>query len=268
MVPHTGMPMSPRNPPSNLQNPATPTLSHTHPNPVHPPIPAPTLAHPSNSIGGLPSATPSAPTTIPPSKSLNTSATAFVPRKPVTVKNPEGVEMNLAGQVAANASVPPSPAGLRHGSPGTSSKRPTSVRIESEDQRKQRLAEEKEKERQAEEKVRKEKELAERKAKEEEDKKKREEEEKERLRQEAEEKERRRKEEEERLKEAEKREAQRIKEEEESKRREEEEARRNAEAKARKEEEERLQREKEAKEKAERQRERGARKRTCGEGKG
>ena len=129
MVPHTGMPMSPQNPPGNLQNPATPTLSHAHPNPVHPPIPAPVLSHPSNSMGGLPSATPSAPTTIPLSKSLNTSATAFVPRKPVTVtvKNAEGVAMNLAGPVAANTSVPPSPAGLRHGSPGTPNRQPTSV---------------------------------------------------------------------------------------------------------------------------------------------
>ena len=140
MVPHTGMAMPPWNPPSNLQNPATPTLSHTHPTPIHPPIPAPTLAQSvkfhwwatfSDAIGAFP-----------PSRSLNTSATAFVPRKPVTVKNPEGVEMNLAGQVAANVSVPPSPAGLRHGSPGTSSKQPTNVWIESEDQQKQRLAEE------------------------------------------------------------------------------------------------------------------------------
>ena len=119
---------------------------------------ADTVSHPSyrspsdpgpytyTSIVGLPSVTPSAPTTISLSKNLHTSATAFVPRKPVTVKNPEGVEMDLAEQVAANGSVPPSPAGLRHGSPGTSSKRLTSVRIESEDQRKQQLAEEKEKE--------------------------------------------------------------------------------------------------------------------------
>ena len=118
--PHTGVL------PSNLQNPSTLTLSHVHHNP-------------SDSIGVL----PSAPTTIPPSK--NRSATAFVPRKPVTVtvKNAKGVEMSLAGPGTASVgpSMPPSPAGLRHGSPGTPGKR-TSVRIESEDQRKQRLAEE------------------------------------------------------------------------------------------------------------------------------
>jgi len=95
---------------------------------------ADTVSHPSyhspsdpgpytyTSIVGLPLVTPLAPTTISLSKNLNMSATAFVPRKPVTVKNPEGVEMDLAEQVAANGSVPPSPAGLRHSSPGTSSK--------------------------------------------------------------------------------------------------------------------------------------------------
>jgi len=183
----------------------------------------------------LPSGTPSAPTTT--SKWLNMLSTASVSRKPVTVavKNAEDAETSLARPIAASvgASVVPSPTWLGHGSPGTSNRRPTSVLIESEDQRKQRLAEEKEKERQAEEKVRKEKELAARKGKEEEERGKREEEEKRRLRQEAEEKEWRRNEE---------------------KRREEEEARRNGEAKARKEGEGRLQREKEAKEKQERER--------------
>jgi len=54
-----------------------------------------------------------------------------------------GREMSSAGQ---GAPVPPSqaPAGLRHGSPGMPNRRPTSVRIDSEDQRMQRLAGEKE----------------------------------------------------------------------------------------------------------------------------
>jgi len=67
---------------------------------------------------------------------------AFVPRTPVTltVRNVEGVERSLAGQ---GAPVLPSPAELRHGSPGMPNRRPTSVRIESEDQWTQRLSAEK-----------------------------------------------------------------------------------------------------------------------------
>ena len=70
------------------------------------------------------------------------------------------------------------PAGFRQGSPGTSNRRPASIHIESEDQRKQRLAEEeelKDKERaklkaEAEEKTR-EKEAAERELRDEEERK-------------------------------------------------------------------------------------------------
>ena len=100
MVSHTGMPVSPRNPPGNLQNPATPILSHAHLNPIHTIL---ALSHLWTTFGHT--------IGIPPSTSLNTSAMTFVPRKPVTVTNVEGVATNLAGPVAVNTSVPPSPSG-------------------------------------------------------------------------------------------------------------------------------------------------------------
>ncbi|KAF9485987.1 hypothetical protein BDN70DRAFT_870471 [Pholiota conissans] len=271
--PHTGphmgppMPMSPRNPPSSLQGPGTP-ISHTHTlPPVHPSHPPPAISHASTSMGGLtsPPPTPSS-ASIP---RLNAGSSAFVPRAKVTLKKEDGTEVNLENFAAKSIPAPvpsttasPSPQGsvYRQGSPGTPNRRPTSVRIESEDQRKRRLAEEQQKEKEAarvkaeaEEKVRKEKEEAELKVKEAEEKKWKEEEaEKERIRKEEEAK-RLKLEEEERLrKEEEEREAQRLREEEERKRKEEEEeARRVAEEKAKKEEEERLEKERIEKEKAE-----------------
>ncbi|KDR75692.1 hypothetical protein GALMADRAFT_248310 [Galerina marginata CBS 339.88] len=275
MPPHGGMPMSPRNPPSSLQGPGTPTLSHAHalPPPVHAQHPPPVLSHASNSIGGLtsPPPTPSS-ASIPPNR-LNAGSSAFVPRAKVTLKKEDGTEVNIENlkhtQTPAPTAATSSPQGTvyRQGSPGTPNRRPASIRIESEDQRKQRLAEEEAKEKEkarvkaeAEEKVRKEKDEAERKVKEAEQKKKREEEaEKERIRKQEEEKEkeRLRKEEDERLrKEEEERESQRLRDEEERKRKEaaEAETKRVAEERARKEEEERLlleQQAREEKEKAE-----------------
>ena len=262
------MPMSPRNPSANIQ-PSTPTLPHTLPAPVHPPIPPPPLSHQSASLGGL-APSPSTPSST--TKTLNATSSSFVPRKAVTVslKTPDGVALDLDNRRTAptpTSSTTSGPAGFRQGSPGTPNRRPASIRIESEDQRKQRLAEEeeqKEKEKaklkaDEEEKIRKETEAAERKLREEEDRKRQEAEvEKERLRK-AEEAERRKeeerlkKEEEERLqREAEEREARRLQEEEERRQREEE-ARRLAEEQARKEEEERLHKEKEERERAERE---------------
>ncbi|KAJ3505971.1 hypothetical protein NLJ89_g7128 [Agrocybe chaxingu] len=238
--PHGGMPMSPRNPPTNLQAPGTPTMSHALPNPVHAPHPPPSMSHPTTSIGGLtsPPPTPSS-SSIPPNR-LNAASSTFVPRTTkVTLKKEDGTEVNLENlkhtTPAQSTAAPATPSAYRQGSPGTPNRRPASIRIESEDQRKQRLAEEEAKEKEkarskaeAEEKVRKEKEEAERKVKEAEERKRKEEEaENERIRKEEEEKKEkeRLKEEEERLrKEAEEREAKRIKEQEERKRREEEEA--------------------------------------------
>ena len=201
MSPHPSMPMSPRNPPSSLQGPGTPTLSHAHalPNPVHAPHPPPALSHASNSIGGLtsPPSTPSS-TSIP---RLNAGSNTFVPRQKVTLKKEDGTEVNL-DNIAKSSPVPAAPATAatppgsvyRQGTLGTPNRGPANIRIESEDQRKARLADEeaKEKERQrvkaaAEEKIRKEKEEAERKVREAEEKKRAEEEaEKERIRKEEE----------------------------------------------------------------------------------
>jgi hypothetical protein len=47
-LPHTGLPMSPRNLPSALQAPSTPTLSHTIASPLHPPPHLSTLVHSSD----------------------------------------------------------------------------------------------------------------------------------------------------------------------------------------------------------------------------
>ncbi|KAF8176531.1 hypothetical protein BJ912DRAFT_930637 [Pholiota molesta] len=271
MGPHPSMPMSPRNPPSSLQGPGTPTLSHTHPlpNPAHAPHPPPPLSHATNSIGGLtsPPPTPSS-ASIP---RLTATSNAFVPRATkITLKKEDGTEVNIENLSAktvttpappATATPPPPGSAYRQGSPGTPTRRPASIRIESEDQRKKRLAEEEAKEKEsarikaeAEEKERKVKEEAERKVKEAEDKKRQEEEvEQARIRKE-EEAQRLKLEEEERLrKEVEEREAQRVREEEERKRKEVEaiEAKRLAEEKAKKEEEDRLERERVEKEKAE-----------------
>ncbi|KAF8911486.1 hypothetical protein CPB84DRAFT_1722762 [Gymnopilus junonius] len=266
--PHGAMPMSPRNPPSSLQNPATPTLSHALPTPVHAPHPPPVLSHASNSIGGLTSPPPTPSSASIPSNRLSANVNTFVPRARVTLKKEDGTEVNLeklkvqqgTAPAAPTATSSPQSSTYRQGSPGTPNRRPASIRIESEDQRKLRLAEEEAKEKEktrakaeAEEKVRKAKEEEERKAKEEEERKKKEQEsEKERIRKEEEEKkERLRKEEEARLrKEAEEREAQRLREEEERKRKEAEEAeaKRIAEEKAKKEEEAHLQKEREEKE--------------------
>ncbi|KAF9529696.1 hypothetical protein CPB83DRAFT_893220 [Crepidotus variabilis] len=235
---HPGMSMSPRNPPSALQNPGTPTLSHAHAVPTNPagvmpsphlqhahahphgpphshshphpphgqPIPTPSpLTHPSTSMGSLTSPPPtplSIPSAMPPVNApspvagpgrLNATSSTFVPRK-ITVKNQDGVELDLgsmkgpgsatSGQGSNNFVPTPSTPSYRQASPGTPNKRPTSIRIESEDQRKARLADE---ERQAESEKKK-KDDAERKVKEEEAKKKKEKEDAERRVREAEEK--------------------------------------------------------------------------------
>ncbi|KAF9560955.1 hypothetical protein CPC08DRAFT_455778 [Agrocybe pediades] len=269
MPQHPGMPMSPRNAPTSLQGPGTPTMSHALPNPAHPPHPPPTIPHTPTSVGLT--SPPPTPSSIP--NKLNAGSVTFVPRASakVTLKKEDGTEVNLENlksNAPSSITASPAPQGsaYRQGSPGTPNRRPVSIRMETPEQQKQRLAEEEAKDKEkarlkaeAEEKVRKEKEEAEKKKKEEEEKKRKEEEaEKERIRLEKEEKEKARlaKEEAERLrKEEEEREAQRLKEEEERKRKEAEEAeaKRIAEEKAKKEEEERLQREREEQEKAEKE---------------
>ncbi|KIK09262.1 hypothetical protein K443DRAFT_452054 [Laccaria amethystina LaAM-08-1] len=240
---HPGMPMSPRNQPPPLQGPGTPTLSHAVPNTPHPPP----LSHPQPSMSSVSSPPPTPSTASLPSSRLNVNSNAFVPtgRAKITLKSADGQEVKLENLTkpnttpsSATTALPPQGSVYRQGSPGTPTRRPTSIRMETEDQRRKRLAEEEEKERektrakaQAEEKVRLEKEEAERKVKEEEERKREEEEkEKERLRKEEEEKERLRKEEEQRLKEEEDRirreaeEQERVRQEEEERKRKEEEA--------------------------------------------
>ncbi|KAG6920218.1 hypothetical protein DXG01_004987 [Tephrocybe rancida] len=251
-LPHNGMPMSPRSQPPSLQ-PGTPTQQHALPSNIHTPHPAPPPSHShsaNNSISSFtsPPSTPSTATTR-----LNAASSAFIPgsrsSSKVTLKNPDGLEINIntitktpVSASVASASPSPGPrSGFNNRQPSPSSpamtpnRRPTSVRLESEEQRQKRLAEEKKKEEEsnkakaeAEEKVRKEKEEKERKEREEKERKLKEEEEKERerVRKEEEEKERIRKEEEaekERLRKEEEEKARLLKEEEERKLKEEEE---------------------------------------------
>ncbi|KAF9012539.1 hypothetical protein BDQ17DRAFT_1271720 [Cyathus striatus] len=270
--PHTGMPMSPRNPPPPLQ-PGTPTISHAAPVPHVPPP----LSH-STSISSPPP-TPSS-SAMPTSARLNPGSNAFVPGgaapRKVTLKSPDGTEINLAKHSPSPSitSLPPQASPYRQGSPGMPNRRPNSVRMETEEQRKKRLELEnanKEKEekqkakaREDEEKHKREEEEAKaKKAKEEEDKKKRkaeeEEREKERKRKEEEEKERLKREDEERLRKqkAEEEKKKKAEEEAEKKRKEEEERRvkeeeernvKEAEERKRKEEEEEKERQRVAEE--------------------
>ncbi|KAF5355138.1 hypothetical protein D9756_005480 [Leucocoprinus leucothites] len=247
--PHSGMPISsPRNPPMPLQQPGagTPTLSHATASPAHPPHPPPPMTHPSSSMSSItsPPPTPASATTR-----LNANSSAFAPRPKVVIKKADGTEVNIenlkgsSSSPANNASTngqAPTPT-FRQGSPGTHNRR--SVRLESPEQRAQRLAEE-ERAKAEVEKAKQEKEAAERKVKVEAERKRKEEEERKRKEEEAAaaaEKERIRKEEEEekeRKRKAEEEEKERIRKEEEEKER----VRKEAEEK------ERLRREEEEKE--------------------
>ncbi|KAF6760217.1 hypothetical protein DFP72DRAFT_883540 [Ephemerocybe angulata] len=236
MQPHPTMPMSPRNAPQHL--PSTPTMSHATPNPVHPPHPPPPLTHTTSNISSV-----SSPPPTPSTARLNPGSSAFVPRptSKIVLKDKDGKEIaleSLTKTAASPAHTSVSSSGqaspYRGSSPSTPKR--ASIRMESEEQRKKRLAEEEEKEKEkqraqaeAEEKIKKQKEEEERKVKEEEERKKKEEEEREQARKDAEEKERVLKAEEERKKQ----------EEEERKKKEEEEKVRLRTSKLRKEEEER-----------------------------
>lgn len=248
MQPHPTMPMSPRNAPQHL--PSTPTMSHATPNPVHPPHPPPPLTHTTSNISSV-----SSPPPTPSTARLNPGSSAFVPRptSKIVLKDKDGKEIaleSLTKTAASPAHTSVSSSGqaspYRGSSPSTPKR--ASIRMESEEQRKKRLAEEEEKEKEkqraqaeAEEKIKKQKEEEERKVKEEEERKMKEDEEREQARKDAEEKERVRKAEEERKKQEEE---ERKKKEEEEKARlvKEEEARKLKEeedAKLREEEEER-----------------------------
>ena len=77
---HTGLPMSPRNPPSALEGPSTPTLSHAITSPVHPPGPS-ALAHSSNGLGL---------TSLPPTLSTPSISGADVGSLTVAIKKADG----------------------------------------------------------------------------------------------------------------------------------------------------------------------------------
>ncbi|KAH8087801.1 armadillo-type protein [Cristinia sonorae] len=226
--PHSGIPVSPRVPPPPLHAPGTPTMSPAVPSPAHTHATASPHMHTSSlSNVSTPPATPA--TANGPvlgrvdRNTLDGGAMPFIPRK-VTLKTPFGQEIDLKQQ--QRASIPPSPV-----VPGSPARR-TLIRIETEEAKKKRVADEQEKERvkkEQEARVKKETEEQERKQREAEEKKKADEEakkaaeEKARQQKEAEEKEklekeaeaeRLRKEEEERLRaEAEAKERQRQEEE-------------------------------------------------------
>ena len=139
--------MSPRNLPIPLQQvPGTPTQSHAIP-PIHHP-PHPSAPHPPPAVTSPPP-TPSAsnrPT------SLSANAGAFVPGKKISIKNPSGQEVNIDTLKRApppavpNApAVPSSPSSVKK-----DIKRP--IRIESQEQKEKRLAEEKARESESEDK--------------------------------------------------------------------------------------------------------------------
>lgn len=140
--------MSPRNPPLPLQQvPGTPSQSHAMP-PIHPP-PHPSVPHPPPSVTSPPP-TPSAPPTRP--TSLSANAGAFVPGKKISIKNQSGQEISvesLKRTPPAAAAVPPSPP-----PPIKKDLRRQPIRIESQEQKERRIAEERAKDGESQEKSR------------------------------------------------------------------------------------------------------------------
>lgn len=130
--------MSPRNQPLPLQQvPGTPSQSHAIPPILQPPHPS--VSHPPPSVTSPPP-TPSAPSTRP--TSLSANAGAFVPGKKISIKNPSGQEISvesLKRTPPAPAPVPPSPPSIKKDI------RRQPIRIESQEQKEKRLAEERSK---------------------------------------------------------------------------------------------------------------------------
>ncbi|KAI0941635.1 hypothetical protein AcW1_003473 [Taiwanofungus camphoratus] len=219
--PHTGMPISPRNPPPPLHTPGTPTLTPAIPSTGHPPHATPSPRSHTASLSSVSSPPPTPSVSTPGGAGrLNTNASAFIPRKPVKITTVTGTEVNLEalkkqGTAVPSPTVPSSPA------------RKTIVRMETEEAKNKRLEEERLK-KEAEEKAQRDAEEQQKRQREEEERKKAEEErlrkekekeEAERLRQEEEEERKREEEERDRVrKEEEKQRA--LKEEEERSRRE------------------------------------------------
>jgi translation initiation factor 4G len=141
--------MSPRNPPPLplQQVPGTPSQSHAIPPILQPPHPS--VPHPPPSVTSPPP-TPSAPPTRP--TSLSANAGAFVPGKKISIKHPSsGQEVSfetLKRTPPAPAPVPPSPPSIKKDI------RRQPIRIESQEQKEKRIAEERAKEGESQEKSR------------------------------------------------------------------------------------------------------------------
>ncbi|KAI0776258.1 hypothetical protein BD413DRAFT_470231 [Trametes elegans] len=229
-----GMPMSPRGQQPNLHPPGTPTMTPAIPPNAHPSHPTPSPHMHTSSLSSI-SSTPSTPASSSAPggglSRLNSNASSFTPKR-VVIKSESGQEVDLErfkkqAPAVSSPIVPSSPA-----------RRTVPVRIETEEAKRKRLAEEeaaKRKEKEAQENAKKE---AEEKARREEEARRKKEEEE--ARKQKEEEERRRKEEEEK---------QRKEEEEKARQREAEEKQRQereAEERTRKEEEDRKRKEEEA----------------------
>ncbi|KAI0767077.1 hypothetical protein C8Q74DRAFT_1354942 [Fomes fomentarius] len=242
-APMPGLPMSPRGQQVPLHPPGTPTMTPALPPNAHPPHSTPSPHMHTASLSSVSSSSPSTPasTSAPGGglSRLNSNANAFTPKR-VVIKSESGQEVDLerfkkqAPATVSSPIVPSSPA-----------RRSVPIRLETEEAKKKRLAEEQveKAKKEAEEKAKKQ---AEEQAKRDAEKAKREAEEK--AKQEEEERKRKEEEERKRREEEEARERER-----ERKRIEEEEAerlRKEVEEKARKDEEERVAREAEEKEKA------------------
>jgi translation initiation factor 4G len=135
----SALPMSPRNPPLSLQQvPGTPTPSQSHP------IPPTGMHHPPYPSGPPPApfttSPPSTPSTANLSTSLSANAGAFVPAKKVSIKNASGQEVTLDTLKRAPPPTipphPPSPASVNEDI------RRQPIRIESQEQKEKRFAEE------------------------------------------------------------------------------------------------------------------------------
>ncbi|KAI0941654.1 hypothetical protein AcW1_003481 [Taiwanofungus camphoratus] len=131
--PHTGMPISPRNPPPPLHTPGTPTLTPAIPSTGHPPHATPSPRSHTASLSSVSSRPPTPSVSTPGGAGrLNTNASTFIPRKPVKITTVTGTEVNLEalkkqGTAVPSPTVPSSPA------------RKTIVRMETEEAKNKRL---------------------------------------------------------------------------------------------------------------------------------
>ncbi|EKM53380.1 uncharacterized protein PHACADRAFT_259721 [Phanerochaete carnosa HHB-10118-sp] len=252
----SGMPMSPRHPPSSLHPPGTPTVTPAVPVPAASPhIQSVNLS----SVTSPPSTPSSASGPGAASAHMNQNAKPFVPSaRRITIKNSSGVEVDIESIKKGHApsgsvSGVQSPVSAVPGSPARKA-----VRIETEEAKLKRLADEEKAKKEKEDQERRKREAEEKAKREEEERIQREKEEAERIQREKEEEERRKKEEveKERLR-KEEQERERIQKEEEEKERlrkeAEEKVRKEAEEKVRKEAEEKVR--KEAEEKVRKERE-------------